>query len=142
MPVASGAVIVDLSVRRPAGSHESLKVITHPAGRRPLTPTESYCLESVVSRWEYVEMPWTEPPTLDAATVASNRERARIRETIPSGWGDHHNMLTYGAGPGERVYGICGCRSPQVCLRVAGTWRHPYPMSPTCSNPPVTSHLI
>jgi hypothetical protein len=67
------------------------------------------------------------------------RERQLIRESVPYGWEHHHNLLAYGVtAPEGQRYGVCGHR--RVCLALSGGWRHPYPFTPQCDDPPAMSH--
>lgn len=90
-------------------------------------------------------MPWITqaPDTRTPEERKLDEERAYISRAIPRGWATHFNRLTYGleaadAAGDSPMYGVCGCR--HVCL-MAGSWRHPYPFTPACDEPPTTAHV-
>lgn len=87
-------------------------------------------------------MPWVTPIPDDRTPeeIRIAEDRQRIRQAIPYGWENHHNLLVYGAtAPESWRYGICGHR--HVCLALPGGWRHPYPLTPPrCDDPPAMSH--
>lgn len=83
-------------------------------------------------------VPWVTPePKTD-----EERERHRIRDSIPAGWASRHIRLEYDVDPASvgtnPLWGICGHR--HVCL-LAGGWRHPFPSMPrVCDDEPKLTH--
>ena len=87
-------------------------------------------------------MPWVTPDSLGPEFTRIEGERDLINRTVPQGWADHFNLLTYGEAAarqskGSPMYGVCG--HGHVCL-LAGFWRHPYPQTPICDRVPEHTH--